>query len=381
MSAYVFPDINMLEYHNPQNNFTNREYVAEMAKEVVSTLEAYKVKGTVTDVRMTPFAVLFDIVPDPGVTVKSIQNLRVELEVHMASPVEIVSIGAGKYTIGLAVKNWNRPLIGLRDIMETQEFRENDYAVPIAAGMNVLGKPFVFDLAATPHLLVAGTTGSGKSTFLNDIVLSILYTRTPEEVRFIMVDPKGVELQAYNKIPHMLFPVIKSSKEALEKMKMAEALMTERYNIFASHGVKSIEGYNEIMPEGQKMPRFVIIVDEYMEMMFLADKELEGSIEHLSRLARAAGIHLILATQRPSSNVITAAIKANIPCRASFTVVDWRESKTIIDRTGAERLLGNGDMLYSAADAAIPIHAQASFVSYAEVDRAIDDVVRKNSIH
>lgn len=378
MSTYVFPSLDMLEYHNPQNNFTNREYVQEMANELVSTLSAYKVKGTVTDIRMTPFAVLFDVIPDPGVTVKSIQNLRVELEVHMASPIEIVSIGEGKYTIGLAVKNWNRPLIGLRDIMETDEFKKNECAIPIAAGMNVLGKPFVFDLAATPHLLIAGTTGSGKSTFLNDIVLSVLYTKTPEQVRFLMVDSKGVELQAYNKIPHMLMSVAKESNAALAIMNLAEKEMMGRYNEFAAHSVKNIESYNSLAPNGKTMPRIVIIVDEYMEMMFNAPDQLEDSIEHLSRMARAAGIHLVLATQRPSSNVITSRIKTNLQCRASFTVVDWRESKTIIDRTGAERLLGNGDMLFSTADSAIPIHAQAAYVSYPEVDRVLADVYRKN---
>ncbi len=380
MSTYVFPSLGMLEYHNPQNNFTNREYVQEMANELVSALSAYKVKGTVTDIRMTPFAVLFDVIPDPGVTVKSIQNLRVELEVHMASPIEIVSIGEGKYTIGLAVKNWNRPLIGLRDIMETDEFKKNEYAIPIAAGMNVLGKPFAFDLAATPHLLIAGTTGSGKSTFLNDIVLSVLYTRTPEQVRFLMVDSKGVELQAYNRIPHMLMGVAKESNAALGVMNWAEQEMMGRYNEFAAHSVKNIESYNALAPNGKTMPRIVIIVDEYMEMMFNAPDRLEDSIEHLSRMARAAGIHLVLATQRPSSNVITSRIKTNLQCRASFTVVDWRESKTIIDRTGAERLLGNGDMLFSTADSAVPIHAQAAYVSYPEVDRVLADVCRKNAI-
>ena len=378
MSEYVFPSLEMLNYYNPENNFTNREYVKEMANDLVSTLEAYKLKGTVTDIRMTPFAVLFDIIPDPGVTVKSIQSLRLELEVHMASPIEIVSVGEGKYTIGLAVKNWNRPLIGLRDIMETPEFKNNDYVIPVAAGMNVLGKPFVFDLAATPHLLIAGTTGSGKSTFLNTIVLSVMYTRTPEQVRFWMVDSKGVDLRAFNRIPHMLFPVVKKSEDALGILLQAEDVMKMRYQLFAEQGVKNIDGYNAVVPSEKAIPRIVIIIDEYMEMMTSGEKELEIVIDSLSRQARAAGIHLVLATQRPTSKVITASIKANIPCRAAFTVVDWRESKTIVDRTGAERLLGNGDMLFSLGDTAVPIHAQAAYVSYKEVDQAIEDVYKKN---
>ena len=374
--GYRFPSLDLLQFYNPKNNFTNREYVQAMGEELSSVLESFKVKCRITDIRMTPFAVLFDVMPDLGVSVKTFRNLRVDLEVHMASPVEIVSIGEKKYTIGLAIKNWVRPTIGLRDIMESSDFKQNDYILPIAAGMDVLGKPFVFDLAATPHLLVAGTTGSGKSTFLNDIVLSLLYSRAPEDVRFLMIDPKGVELGSYNTIPYMLMPVIKDSAKALSAMKWVDDEMRNRYNTFSGYGVKNLEAYNEAVPAGNRLPRIVVIVDEYMEMMFHAPKELEMYITSLSRLARASGIHLVLATQRPSSDVITSDIKANIPCRASFTVVDWRESKTILDRTGAERLLGNGDMLYSAAESSIPTHAQAAYVSYEEVDRVISAISR-----
>ncbi len=372
--GYQFPDPDLLEYHNTKNRFTDREYVQAMAEELSSVLESFKVRGKITDVRMTPFAVLFDIMPDVGVSVKSFRNLRVDLEVHMASPVEIVGMGEGKYTIGLAIKNWDRPLVGFRDILCCKEFKENQCVLPIAAGMDVLGKPFFFDLATTPHLLVAGTTGSGKSTFLNDIIMSILYTKTPDEVKFIMIDPKLVELNAYNDLPHMLTKVIQNSGKALDALRWVDEEMMRRYDLFAAKGVKDIEAYNKL--EIERIPRIVIIVDEYMEMMFQAPKGLEEYIKRLSRLARAAGLHLVLATQRPSADVITGGIKANIPCRASFTVVDWRESKTILDRTGAERLLGNGDMLFSAAESAIPIHAQAAYISYDEVDRVIATMKR-----
>ena len=374
--GYRFPSMDLLKFYNPKNNFTNREYVQAMGEELSSVLESFKVKCRITDIRMTPFAVLFDVMPDPGVSVKTFRNLRVDLEVHMASPVEIVSIGERQYTIGLAIKNWVRPTIGLRDIMETNEFKQSDAILPVAAGMDVLGKPFVFDLAATPHLLVAGTTGSGKSTFLNDIILSIIFSRAPEDVRFLMIDPKGVELNAYNSTPYMLMPVITEPTKALSALKWVDDEMRKRYNTFSGYGVKNIESYNEAVPADSKIPRIVVVVDEYMEMMFHAPKDLETYIASLSRLARASGIHLVLATQRPSSDVITSDIKANIPCRASFTVVDWRESKTILDRTGAERLLGNGDMLYSAADSSIPTHAQAAYVSYEEVDHVIASISR-----
>jgi len=369
--AYKFPSIELLELHNTKNKFTDREYVQAMAEELATTLDSFKVKARITDVRMTPFAVLFDVMPDPGVSVKTFRNLRTDLEVHMASPVEIASIGEQKYTIGLAIKTWDRPTIGLREIMESNDFKNGGYELPIAAGMDVLGKPFSFDLAQTPHLLVAGTTGSGKSVFLNDVIMSLIYTKTPDELKLVMIDPKIVELSSYNGIPHLIMPVVYDSKKALSAMQWIDNEMMHRYEVFAQIGVKNIESFNSRVPDADKVPRIVVIIDEYMEMMFEAPKELEEMINRIARLARAAGIHLVMATQRPSSDVITNNIKANIPCRASFTVVDWRESKTILDRTGAERLLGNGDMLFSAADSAVPIHAQAALVTYDEIDRVI----------
>ena len=375
--AYKFPSLELLEYHNTKNNFTDPEYVKAMAEELSSTLTAFKAGGTITDIRMTPFAVLFDVVPDLGISVKTFQNLRIDLEVHMASPVEIVGIGEKQYTIGISIKNWNRASIGLRDIMETKEFKENKYVLPVAGGMDVLSKPFIFDLSDTPHLLVAGTTGSGKSTFLNDIIMSIIYTRTPEQVKFIMIDPKRVELGLYNKIPHLVMPVIYDTKKALSAMAWVDAEIQNRYDKFAKKGYKKIEDYNDNVSDEEKMPRIVVVVDEYMEMMSEAPKDLEKTIYNISRLARPVGIHLVLSTQRPSADVITNDIKANIPCRASFTVVDWRESKTILDRTGAERLMGFGDMLYSKGETNIPTHAQAAYVTGEEVNRVIKAICSK----
>ena len=366
-----FFNLDLLDYHNTKNRFTDREYAQAMAEELSDILEAYKVKGKITDIKMTPYAVLFDFMPEPGTSVKKIQNLRTDLEVHMASPIEIIGIGEKQHIIGVAIKNWIRPIIGLRDIMESSEFRSNQYMLPVAGGMDVLGKPFLFDLAETPHLLVAGTTGSGKSVFLNDIIISLLYTKSPDEVNIVMVDTKYVELSSYNGIPHLLFPVVTDAKRAVEVLHWVDAEITRRYDKFVSTGVKNINSYNTRVSKESSLPRIVIVIDEYMEMMFEAPKELEKLIKKISLLARAAGIHLVIATQRPSSDVITNEIKASLPCRASFTVVDWRESKTILDRTGAERLLGNGDMLFSAAEAAIPTHAQAAYISDEELDRVI----------
>lgn len=374
--AYHYPTIDLLRYHNTKTTFTNENYVRELALLLSQALKAFKVKGEIVEVRATPFAVMFDIKPDTGVSVKTYRNLRIDLEVSLGSPVEIVSTSEKQFTVGIAVKQWNRPVIGLRDIMESKEYEENSYEIPVAAGMDVLGKPFIFDLASTPHLLVAGTTGSGKSTFLNCIVMNTVYTKSPEEVQFIMIDPKRIELGAYDKIPHMIKPVVKETKEALEAIRWLDKQMSLRYELLSKAGYKSIETFNNKEGREDKISHIIFLVDEYMEMMFDAPKEMEQIIHHISRMGRAAGIHLVLATQRPSTDVITGGIKANIPCRASFTVVDWRESKTIIDRTGAERLLGNGDMLFSAAESSTPIHAQAAYVSYEEVDRVIAAISR-----
>jgi len=369
--SYTFPSYDLLEKYNMETKFTDREYVKQIQKEFGDALNAYNVKAKIVDTRMTPFSIQFDVMPDQGVSVKTIKNLRADFEYCMASPVEINAQGETQFTVGIAIKGLVRPTIGLRYILESDEFQNNEMEIPIAAGMDVLGRNFVFDLAVTPHLLIAGTTGSGKSVFLNDIILSILYSRTPDEVKLIMVDPKLVELSAYRDIPHLATNVIYDSEKAIAAMEWLDQEMMDRYNKFAEVGVKKIDDYNSIVDEDKKLPRLVIIIDEYMEMMYKAPKRLEELIAHLARLARAAGIHLILATQRPSSDVITSSIKANIPCRASFTVVDWRESKTILDRTGAERLLGSGDMLYSSTDSNIPIHAQSAYVSYEEVDRVV----------
>ena len=369
--GYILPSTDLLEYHDEKTKFTDREYVKALGEDLSKVLQAYKVDAVVKDCRMTPLAAMFDIIPGSGVSVKAFRNIRTELELWMASPVEIIEAGDELYTIGIAIKNWNRsPIVGLREILESEEFKNTAYELPVAAGVNVMGRPFVFDIAESTHLLIAGTTGSGKSVFLNDIIMSILYSKTPEEVQFIMIDPKQVELGSYNSLPHMMFPVVSDTDKALSSMKILGDLIDDRYKKFSDLGVKKIEDYNA-MDGIQKMPRIVVIVDEYMEMMFKAPKELEEIINKISRFARAAGVHLILATQRPSSDVVTPHIKSNIPCRASFTVLDWRESKTILDRTGAERLLGNGDMLFSAADAAVPVHAQAAYVSGEEIDRVI----------
>lgn len=374
---YRFPSIELLRKDLSASKFLESDYVDAITDDFNVTMNAYGIRGTIENRRVTPFAVIFDVKPAEGVSVKNFRKLRTEFELFMASPVEITSEGVQQYTIGMAIKSLHRPIVELRTILESKEYADSNYELPVAAGMNILGLPLCFDIARAPHLLIAGTTGSGKSVFLNDIVLSILFSKTPEQVRMIMIDPKRVELGPYNGIPHLLRPVIYDVDQSIDAMKWISQEMDSRYRLFADVGVRDYSRYNEI--SDNTLPRILIIVDEYMEMMYKAPHELEEIIKRISRMARAAGIHLVLATQRPSSDIITNGIKANIPCRASFTVVDWRESKTIIDRTGAERLLGSGDMLYSPAESSIPIHAQASFVGNDEIDAVISFVRRSNS--
>ncbi|MBO7450272.1 MAG: DNA translocase FtsK [Clostridiales bacterium] len=366
-----FP-INLLQLREEKNQFTELDFAKSMEDILTKNLEAFEVGASIISTRRTPFAIMFDVQPDVGVSVKKIKDLRLDLEIKLGSPVEIENIGETEFTIQVGIKNITRPLVGLRNILESDEFVNSEALLPVAAGADVMGKPFVFDLADTPHMLVAGTTGSGKSTFLNDLIISLLYTKTPDEIQFVMVDPKRVELGCYNKIPHLMMPVVTNPKQALFTLNAVKVEMERRYKVFSEVNARDLSSFNDKQLDKDKMPRMIVIVDEYADMIDASPKELEKVVESLTKMGRAAGIHLILSTQLPSSNVITPLIKANLPCRASFTVVDSRESKSIIDRTGAERLLGFGDMLYSATDSSKPIHAQAAYVSYEEVDAIIE---------
>jgi len=365
--ARITNPIELLEYHNENSRFTDREYVKAMADDLARTLSSFKVAARVTDCIMTPLSATFTVMLDPGVSVKSVRGLRTDLEVAMASPVEITEDVGIDSTIGIVIKNWNRsPIVGLREILESDEFKNSDYELPIAAGMDVLGRPLIFDLATAPHMLIAGTTGSGKSVFIDDIILSIILNKSEEEVKMVMVDPKYVELSLYDAIPHMLIPVATNANRSNLIFNWVLKEIEDRYDRFAKAGVKNFDDYN--VKASDKMYRLVVIIDEFMELMMQDAKQTEMYVREITRKGGMCGINLIMATQRPSSDIISNEMKVNLKCRASFTVVDWRESKCIIDRTGAERLLGNGDMLYSASDAATPVHAQAAYVSDSEVN-------------
>lgn len=374
---YVKPDINLLRKYEPENEFNDREYIKELGQELSDFFKVFKVNVQIADCKVTPFSVCFDVIPGPGVNIKKITDLRDEIALRFAYIVE-TEFKQEEQKVYISMRNLKKPLIGFRDILESDEFKNNDYALPVAAGMDVLGNPFCFDLETAPHLLVAGTTGSGKSMFLNVIILSIMFTKTPDEVSFIMVDPKRVELGQYNKNPFLIRPVSFDSQHAMDTLNWVSSEIDRRFETIAILKKKNIDDYNAVVKENQRLKKIVIVIDEYADLARECGKELEDLVAKITRNGRITGIHLILSTQQPSKKILSNAIKGYIPRRASFTVVDWRESKAIIHRTGAERLRGAGDMLFSASSESMT-HVQSSFVSDSELDSMIDYIREHNS--
>ena len=374
---YIFPPIELLDDIKTQGAFDNQEYVDSLKEELISTMDSYKIEGQLMSVEITPFSVVFEVMPAYGVSVKVFKNHRAEFELRLGNPVEILENEKGKNSVRIAVKSLKRPIIGFRTLLETPEYLNMISPLTVVIGYDILGGPLYYNIEEAPHMLIAGTTGSGKSVFLDNIILSLLYKASPNDVRIIMVDPKIVDMNYYKDIPHLLGPVMNDMNKAYDMLLWLEDEMSRRYEVFSKFGVRDINGYNQKNPNN-KIPKIVFIIDEYMELMLEAPKEMELIINRLSSMARAVGIHLIITTQRPSSDVITNSIKANIPCRASLTVVDWRESRLILDRTGAQRLLGNGDMMFSTSGDGEPIHIQAAMVTDREIKRVVKYVVDNN---
>ena len=315
-----------------------------------------------------------------GVKVSKIVGLSDDIKLNLATPdIRIEAPIPGKAAVGIEVPNKENSPVMLRDLLQSEEFKNAKSKLSFAAGKDIAGKPVVADIAKMPHLLIAGATGSGKSVCINTLIMSVIYKAKPSEVKLIMIDPKVVELSVYNGIPHLLIPVVTDPKKASGALNWAVAEMTGRYQKFADAGVRDIKSYNAKMdkltnkddPDYQKMPQIVIIVDEFADLMMVAPGEVEDSVCRLAQLARAAGIHLVLATQRPSVNVITGLIKANIPSRIALSVSSAVDSRTIIDSAGAEKLLGNGDMLFAPQNLPKPIRVQGAFVSDEERDSVV----------
>ena len=378
-------------YHTPPLSLLTRRkkgggdsdtHLRETAGKLQDTLHSFGVNVTVTNVSCGPSVTRYELQPEQGVKVSKIVGLADDIKLNLAAAdIRIEAPIPGKAAVGIEVPNKENSAVMLRDLLESTEFKNSASNVSFAVGRDIAGRCVVADIAKMPHLLIAGATGSGKSVCINTLIMSILYKASPDQVRLIMVDPKVVELSVYNGIPHLMIPVVTDPKKAAGALNWAVAEMTRRYQAFAEHQVRDMKGYNEKVSQlepdenGNKpdtMPQIVIIVDELADLMMVAPGEVEESICRLAQLARAAGIHLVLATQRPSVNVITGLIKANMPSRIAFSVSSGVDSRTIIDMNGAEKLLGKGDMLFYPSGYQKPVRVQGAFVSDKEVQKVTD---------
>lgn len=377
---YQFPPLTLLK-KGKAAVFSDREY-KETAIKLQKTLQNFGVGVTVTNISCGPSVTRYELHPEQGVKVSKIVSLADDIKLSLAAAdIRIEAPIPGKSAVGIEVPNKENNMVYLRDILEADNFRNHSSKIAFAVGKDIGGQVVVTDIAKMPHLLIAGATGSGKSVCINTLIMSIIFKADPEDVKLIMVDPKVVELSVYNGIPHLLLPVVTDPKKASGALNWAVAEMTDRYNKFAQYNVREIKGYNakvesikDIDDENKpkKMPQIIIIIDELADLMMVAPGEVEDSICRLAQLARAAGIHLVIATQRPSVNVITGLIKANVPSRVAFAVSSGVDSRTIIDMNGAEKLLGKGDMLFYPAGYPKPMRVQGAFVSDTEVSQVVD---------
>lgn len=378
---YVFPPVDLLKKGNTGASGDTRDYLNQTAAKLKETLKNFGINITITAINCGPAVTRYEFQPEMGVKVSKIVNLSDDIKMNLAAAdIRIEAPIPGKAAIGIEVPNKESIPVMFRDLVESEEFHANKSPIAFAAGKDIAGKVMIADIAKMPHLLIAGATGSGKSVCINTIIMSILYRADPEDVKLIMIDPKVVELSVYNGIPHLFIPVVTDPKKAAGALHWAVAEMTDRYQKFAEYGVRDLKGYNQKI-EGikdiddpdkpKKMPQIVIIVDELADLMMVAPGDVEDAICRLAQLARAAGIHLVIATQRPSVNVITGLIKANMPSRIAFSVTSGVDSRTILDMNGAEKLLGKGDMLYYPQGLQKPLRVQGAFVS----DKEVSDVV------
>ena len=387
--VYHFPPIDLLTKGNSAGKNGRTSELQETAQKLQQTLHNFGVGVTVTDVSCGPAVTRYELQPEQGVKVSKIVSLADDIKLNLAAAdIRIEAPIPGKAAVGIEVPNKENSTVMLRDLLETEDFKKHSSKLAFAAGKDIAGQTVVTDIAKMPHLLIAGATGSGKSVCINTLIMSILYKATPEEVKLIMIDPKVVELSVYNGIPHLLIPVVTDPKKAAGALNWAVAEMSDRYKKFADLNVRDLKGYNEkvdsvkdIEDENKpsRLPQIVIIVDELADLMMVAPGEVEDAICRLAQLARAAGIHLVIATQRPSVNVITGLIKANVPSRIAFSVSSGVDSRTIIDMNGAEKLLGKGDMLFYPAGYQKPVRVQGAFVSDKEVGAVVDFLVNQTS--
>lgn len=373
---YIVPSINILKM-NTSAPVTNKEEILAKAKLLEDTLGNFGVEAKVVEVAQGPAITMFELQPSPGVKVSKIVNLSDDIALSLAaSQVRIIAPIPGKSAVGIEIPNKHTSMVMLRDVLDTKEFKENDSKLTFALGKDISGNPILSDLSKMPHLLIAGATGSGKSVCVNTLISTILFNANPDEVKFLMIDPKVVELNNYNGIPHLILPVVTDAKKASIALNWAVQEMTRRYQIFAEAGVRDVNSYNTKAKKEdlEKLAKIVVIIDELADLMMVAPNQVEDAICRLAQMARAAGIHLIVATQRPSVDVITGLIKANIPSRIAFSVSSMTDSRTILDTGGAEKLLGKGDMLFSPVGASKPYRVQGAFISDEEVEELVNFV-------
>lgn len=380
---YKFPPIELLTADDGNGQENIKEELQEKAVKLVETLRSFNVKVKIENISRGPTVTRYELTPEPGTKVSSIKNLVDDIALNLATGgVRIEAPIPGKSAVGIEVPNKKQATVHLRTLIETPKFADAKSKLNVCLGEDVAGEPIYLDIAKMPHLLIAGTTGSGKSVCINSIIMSILYKASPEDVKLMLIDPKKVELNIYNGIPHLLVPVISETKKAVGALSWAVGEMERRYGLIEAVGVREISGYNKETandPDYEYMPRIVIIIDELADFMMTAPADVEQSICRLAQKARAAGMYLILGTQRPSTNVITGLIKANVPSRIAFTVTNQVDSRVILDRGGAENLIGRGDMLYAPVGALKPIRVQGSFVSETDVEAVVSYIKNMNT--
>ncbi len=380
---YEFPSINLLTKNTSKNGSDSEESIKSTARKLISTLELFGVKASVDTISQGPTVTRFELIPEPGTKVSRIKGLSDDIKLNLAtSDIRIEAPIPGKAAVGIEIPNKEAQSVLLRDLIDTQEFKQSGSDLTFAVGKDISGKVIVYDIDQVPHLLIAGATGSGKSVCINTLIVSLIYKAHPNDVKMIMIDPKVVELSVYNGIPHLMIPVVTDPKKAAAALNWAVTEMMERYKKFADLNVRDLKGYNKAVEQREKeegpsdihkkLPQIIVIVDELADLIMVAKNDVEDAICRLAQLARACGIHLIIATQRPSVDVITGLIKANMPSRLAFAVSSNIDSRTILDMGGAEELLGKGDMLFYPKGLKKPVRLQGAFVSDSDVNKIVD---------
>ncbi|HAK46949.1 MAG TPA: DNA translocase FtsK [Spirochaeta sp.] len=376
---YNVPVDDLLQHYGDDSYWIVDDETRAAAEVLRETLEEFRIAAEVTGISRGPVVTMFEILPAPGVKLSKIVNLADNIALRLAaSRVRIVAPIPGKHAVGIEVPNKNRAIVSFKEILEAEDLKKSRMSIPVVLGKDISGGSRIIDLVQTPHLLIAGATGSGKSVCVNSLICSVLYSKSPEDVKMILIDPKIVELKMYNDIPHLLTPVITEPKRAFQALQYAMCEMERRYTLLNSLGVRDVKAYNRKVRDARiatdTLPYIVIIVDEFADLLATTGKELENVISRLAAMSRAIGIHLVLATQRPSVDVITGLIKANIPSRIAFMVASKTDSRIILDSMGADKLLGKGDMLFTSAWDPNPVRIQGAFLSDDEVERVTDHV-------